>query len=205
MVRNGPIKRQRGPAQLGVSVVPLLLPPLVMAASVALFAYFPSDIARPKDESQLPVQPESTIAKTVPGAPRPDGAFVAAGRKSSRQYPVGERVPTGQRATPEAGEQAMEDPFGEPDPATRFGPVAVAVVRVSKAGALPAMAALGPPPSTAANVARPSPVFHPSMVRSHAFHARAKVGRHEPRALHLAKHQRPHAPNGTARGRTHRG
>jgi hypothetical protein len=207
MVRNGPIKRQGGavPAQLGVSVIPLLLPPLVMAASVALFAYFPSDGARPKDDAKLPVAPESTIVKNVSAAPRPDGTFVVTERKSSRQYSIGERMPTEQHATTaEAGEQA-DDPFGAPDPATRLGPVAVTLVRVSKAGAAPAIAALGPPPSTAVNTARPSPVFHPSMARSHAFHARGKVGRHEPRALHVAKHQRPHAPSGTVRGRTHRG
>jgi hypothetical protein len=217
MVRNEPIKRERGAvAALGTSAWLLLLPPLVVVAGVALFAYYPaSGGIRPKDEAKLPVAPESTIAKTVSAAPRPDGMLVATERKSSRQYAAGERVSTGQYATMQkTSERVMEypDPFGAPDPAPNYGPVAVTLVRVSKAGAPPVMAALGPPPSVAVNIARPPHVSHPSMARSHTFHAKSRIGRHEPRTVHpgtvhLAKHQRPHAhvPSGMARGRTHRG
>src|SRR5258708_26892770 len=223
MVRNAPIKRQLGAvrAQLGVTACALLLPPLVTAAGVALFAYYPSGGARPKDEAQLPAAPESTIVKTVSVVLRSQGgrdfALADAERKPVQNSVVEQRVPARQRApieqrapVNEASEELPvlegRDPYGALDPAANYGPTAVTLVRISKAGAAPAMAALGPAPSIAPSIPRATPVFHRSKAPGHAFHAKGKIARHEPRNLHVAaKHQRPHAPTVTVRGRTRRG
>ena len=237
MVRNGPTEHRHGdiPAKLGVRTCALLLPPLAMAAAVALFAHYPSQEAGQKLEDPQPVA-ESTITKTVSLAPRSDreASFALAGaeRKFTGRPPdVEPRIPPEQRAPKEdrsAGRQlpAAKNPdrFDAPDTAADtaayLGPAAVAVVRVVKAGALPVTAALEAAPSAATAAALPPPVSRAWVPRSRAFHARARAGRHDlgrhdvgrheagrhdPRALHVAKHQRPRGPSGTVRAHTRRG
>jgi hypothetical protein len=232
MVRNGPTKHRRRdiPVQLGVRTCALLLPPLAMAAAVALFAHYPSEDAAPQREDPQPAA-VSTIAKTVSMAPRADReatyALAGAERKFTGRPPdVEQHLPLEQRAPKEDRSASGQlpatknpDRFEASDPAADtaayFGPAAVTVVRVVKAGAPPVTAALEATPPAATAAALPPPVSRAWVARSRPFHARARIKRHEvgrhetgrqePRTVHVAKQQHPRAPSGTVRAHTRRG
>lgn len=215
MVRNGPTGHRHGdiPAKLGVRTFALLLPPLAMAAAVALFAHYPSEDAGQKHEDPQPVA-ESTITKTVSLAPRSDreASFALAGaeRKFTGRPPdVEPRIPAEQRA-PKEDRSARQLPAAKnpdrfdasntaADTAAHLGPAAVAVVRVVRAGA-PQMtapqvtapqvtAALEAVPSVAAAAAPPPPVSRAWVPRSRPFHARARAARHDVGRHDVGRHE----------------
>jgi hypothetical protein len=74
MVRNGPTKGGGIWAQLTVSVGVLLMAPLVLAAGVRVFGSAPQQDAEPGGAAQQFAVSQSTVAKSVPLAERPDGA-----------------------------------------------------------------------------------------------------------------------------------
>ncbi len=200
MVRNGPTKHRRRdfPAQLGVRTFALLLPPLAMAAAVALFAHYPSEDAGPQREDPQPAA-VSTIAKTVSMAPRADreATFSLAGAErkfTGRPADVEQHLPLEQRAPKEDRSASGQLPATKnldrypdqydasdtaADTAAYFGPAAVTVVRVVKAGAPPVTAALEAASPAATATALPPPVSRAWVARGRPFHARARVKRHE--------------------------
>jgi hypothetical protein len=74
MVRNGPTKGGGMWAQLTVSVGVLLMAPLVLAAGVMVFGSSPRQDVEPRGAARQLAVSQSTVAKSVPLAERPDGA-----------------------------------------------------------------------------------------------------------------------------------
>jgi hypothetical protein len=208
-------------------------PQTVAAAAESNVAKTPaaSNVAKTPAASTVAQTPAvSTVAKTVPPRPQPSPSFVLAGAEHkfsgrppdvappARQAAKDDRVDS----TPLPGTKDL-DRLDASDVATSFGPAVVSVVRVSKAPAEPEVAALETPPSTETRPALAAPVYRAYASRSRAFHAKARVTRHENprressrrdnvrhdgRGVHVAaKHQVAHAraPSGTVRARARRG
>jgi hypothetical protein len=193
MVRNDPTKHRHGDisARLGLGAC-ILIPPLLMAAGVALFDSFAPRTSDPQPAAEQATAPESIIAKTVSSAGRSDAgsSFALANAEidpgvTEKRSAAGQRAeqPTGSTRSAAGGQTAAAD-----DPAPYYGPVPVALVRVRKGGEQPEMADLE---STTPTVA-PAKISHrlPVTRSFAAFHARGRVGRHKPHAAHPVKHQR---------------
>jgi hypothetical protein len=193
MVRNGPTKRRHGDtsARLGLAAC-ILAPPLLMAAGVAFFGFLPPPGAAPQPAAEQAQAPESIVAKTVSAktvalAGRPDVGSRFALAAAEIDPVITEKRPAAGTRSAAGGEAAAVA-----DPAPYYGPVPVVVVRIRKDSEQPEMVDLEATTPTAA----PPKISHrlPVAKRGFAtFHARGRIGRHEPRTVHPVKQQ--HRPS----------
>jgi hypothetical protein len=190
MVRNDPTKHRRGDitARLGLSAC-ILIPPLLMAAGLAVFDSLPPRGGDP--QAAAAQAPESIIAKTVTSAGRSD-----AGSSFALANPEGRAGITEKR--PELPTGSIDQAAAEKNSARYFGPASVALVRVRKVNEQPEVADLedAAPTVTPPRISRRLPAVARSFP---AFHARGRVGRQKPaHTAYSPKHQRGAAPSHVA-------
>ncbi len=182
MVRNDPTKHRRGyiTARLWLSAC-ILIPPLLMAAGIALFDSLPPRGGDP--QAAAAQAPESVIAKTVTSVGRSDAGSSFALANAQSQPGTAEK-------RPESPTGSIDQAAAEQDSTRYYGPASVAIVRVRKVNAPPEVADLeeAAPTVTPPRISRRLPVATRSFA---AVHARGRIGRHKP--AHTAssgKHQR---------------
>jgi hypothetical protein len=195
MVRNDPTKHWGISARLGLSAC-ILVPPLLMAAGMAFFDSLSPQIDSPQQPpAQESTVPQSVVVKTVSA-----GASSSFALANTEMHPV----TTGKRSVAAAGtESTAEAPLtgglaADPtDPASYYGPVPVAVVRIRKAAAQAEIADLGTatPIATTAKISRRLPVATRSHVPAHAKGKQDKIGPHAPHVSHPVKQAHGHPSN----------
>jgi hypothetical protein len=213
MFRNGPTKGGGIWAQLTVSVGVLLMAPLVLAADVRVFGSAPQQDAEPGGAAQQFAVSQSTVAKSVPLAERPDGAtgFALASVEPhpviTEQHAVAEQRSTTERQVSEQPPAAKdtsrydtpvpitprEQPVAMKDNSQHFGPTPVTLlVHVRKSREQSAMADIeaARPTVTAAHASIAVPVRLRAATRIHASHSSRGMEEHAPRNVYRGKPQR---------------